>query len=168
MEFHRTARKPATVSIVPLIDILVTLLFFFIVTMKDYEKKKTREEVRISLPEAGGLKVATTKATRTTLSLDREGKAYLDGVEVVEGLLREFLVANLQERPGMKLALRVDEACPHGKFIEALGAASAAGYGRDDIVLPVKKSKVVAPAPEAPNMEVPNKEAPESNPENPE
>ncbi len=146
MEFHRTVRKPATVSIVPLIDILVTLLFFFIVTMKDYEKKKAKPEVQISLPESGGLTVRTTKATRATLTLDRDGKAYLEGVPVVEGYLKEYLISNLKERPGLKLALRVDEACPHGKFIEALGAASDAGYGRDDIVLPVRKSALVPPS----------------------
>lgn len=145
MEFHRTERKPATISIVPLIDILVTLLFFFIVTMKDYERRKVKPEVQINLPQAGALKIKATKATRTTLTLDREGKAYLEGVQVVDGLLKEYLISNLEERPGLKLALRVDEACPHGKFIEALGAASAAGYGQDDIVLPVKKSKVEPP-----------------------
>lgn len=142
MEFQRTARKPVTVSIVPLIDILVTLLFFFIVTMKDYEKKKAKTEVQITLPQAGALKVKTTKASRTTLSLDREGVAVLDGTPVVAGLLKEYLIANLNQNPGLKLALRVDEACPHGKFIEALSAASEAGYGQDDIVLPVRPSQV--------------------------
>ena len=146
MEFQRTARKPVTVSIVPLIDILVTLLFFFIVTMKDYEKKKARPEVRITLPEAGGLESTTTKVTRSTLTLDGEGQAYLDGTLVVEGLLKGYLVANLKERPGIKLALRVDENCPHGKFMEALGAASEAGYGQDQIVLPVRRSQI-GPAP---------------------
>ena len=63
----------------------------------------------------------------------------------IDGLLTEYLISNLKERPGLKLALRVDEACPHGKFIEALGAASEAGYGQDDIVLPVKSSKVESP-----------------------
>jgi biopolymer transport protein ExbD len=145
VEFHRTVRKPVTVSIVPLIDILVTLLFFFIVTMNDYEKKKAKSEVQITLPQSGGLKVLTTKVTRATLSLDREGKAYLEGLPVEDGFLKEYLISNLQERPGLKLAIRVDEACPHGKFIEALGAASEAGYGQDDIVLPVRSSKVVVP-----------------------
>lgn len=145
MEFHRTVRKPVTVSIVPLIDILVTLLFFFIVTMNDYEKKKAKSEVQITLPQSGGLKVLTTKVTRATLLLDREGKAYLEGLPVEDGFLKEYLISNLQERPGLKLAIRVDEACPHGKFIEALGAASEAGYGQDDIVLPVRSSKVVVP-----------------------
>ncbi|MGB0326919.1 MAG: ExbD/TolR family protein [Akkermansiaceae bacterium] len=145
MEFQRTERKPTTISIVPLIDILVTLLFFFIVTMKDYERRKTKSEVQINLPQAGALKVKATKVTRSTLTLDRDGRAFLEGVEVVDGLLTEYLISNLKERPGLKLALRVDEACPHGKFIEALGAASEAGYGQDDIVLPVKSSKVESP-----------------------
>ena len=81
MEFNRTARKPPTVSIVPLIDILVTLLFFFIVTMKDpddFEKKKLKPEIQVSLPSAHSMKVTTTKQTRSTLSLGKDGSAELN------------------------------------------------------------------------------------------
>ena len=142
MEFNRTARKPPTVSIVPLIDILVTLLFFFIVTMKDpddFEKKKLKPEIQVSLPSAHSMKVTTTKQTRSTLSLGKDGNAELDGTPVVPGLLKEYLIANLKERAGLKLALRVDKECPFEKILGAHSAAIDAGYSEKEIYYLVEK-----------------------------
>ena len=147
MEFHRTARKPATVSIVPLIDILVTLLFFFIVTMKDYEKKQPKPEMQIALPSAYDLEVKTTTEGRTTLSLDEEGNAEIDGLLVPDGLLKEFLVANLKERPGYKLALRADKNCPWEKIIYSHSAALEAGYAPTEIYYPVDKDGLIRQTP---------------------
>ena len=60
------------VPIVSLIDILVTLLFFLIVTMRNFEKKEAkipRPEIKVSLPTANSLKVETVTAQRTILSV---------------------------------------------------------------------------------------------------
>ena len=154
MEFHRTARKPATVSIVPLIDILVTLLFFFIVTMKDpkdFEKKTLKPEIQVSLPSAQSMKV-TTKETRSVLSLSKDGQADLDGTSVVPGLLKEYLIANLKERAGLKLALRVDKECPFQAILKAHSAAIEAGYSEKEIYYLVDRpqSESTQPSPENP------------------
>ncbi len=149
MEFHRTPRKPATVSIVPLIDILVTLLFFFIVTMKDpndFEEKKLKPEIQVSLPSAHSMKVTTTKQTRSTLSLGKDGQAELDGTPVVPGLLKEYLIANLKERAGLKLALRVDKDCPFQAILRAHSAAIDAGYSEKEIYYLVDKPQSETPS----------------------
>ncbi|MEN8774212.1 MAG: biopolymer transporter ExbD [Akkermansiaceae bacterium] len=155
MEFHRIARKPTTVSIVSLIDILVTLLFFFIVTMKDsddFEKKKLKPEIQVSLPSAHSMKVTTTKQTRSTLSLGKDGRAELDGTPVVQGLLKEYLIANLKERSGLKLALRVDKECPFEAILRAHSAAIDAGYSEKEIYYLVDKpqSGSIPPSSESP------------------
>jgi biopolymer transport protein ExbD len=142
VEFNRIARKPPTVSIVPLIDILVTLLFFFIVTMKDpddFEKKRLKPEIQVSLPSAHSMKVTTTKQTRSTLSLAKDGSAELDGTQVVPGLLKEYLIANLKERAGLKLALRVDKDCPFQSILKAHSAAIDAGYTEKEIYYLVER-----------------------------
>lgn len=133
MEFNRTIRKPVTVSIVPLIDILVTLLFFFIVTMNDLTEKTPRPEIQVSLPSAHSIAVKATDVTRSTLSLGKEGEAELDGLKIPDGLLKEYLVANLSERPGLKLALRVDKGCPWDAILSSHSAALDAGYSEKDI-----------------------------------
>lgn len=150
MEFYRPTRKPATVSIVSLIDILVTLLFFFIVTMKDpedYEKKKVKPEIQVSLPSAHGMKVTTTKESRSTLALSKDGQAELDGLPIPQGLLKEYLVANLEKRAGMKLALRVDKECPWDAILYSHSAALAAGYSEKEIYYSVEKPQLDSPQP---------------------
>lgn len=145
MEFHRTTRKPVTVSIVPLIDILVTLLFFFIVTMKDsedYEKKKSKPEIQVSLPSAHGMKVATTMESRSTLSISKEGLTELDGLPVPRGLLKEYLIANLEKRVGLKLAIRGDKGCPWEAILYSHSAALEAGYSEKEIYYSVDKPQL--------------------------
>ncbi|YCM45088.1 biopolymer transporter ExbD [Verrucomicrobiaceae bacterium 227] len=139
MEFYRPKQKPVTVPIVPLIDILVTLLFFFIVKLNDSTDKVQRPEIQVDLPSANSIKVQTVTISRSTLSLGADGSAELDGLKVTDGFLKEFLIGNLKKRPGMKLALRVDKGCPWAKVLEAHGAALDAGYRKEDIFYPVKK-----------------------------
>ncbi|MDB4615748.1 biopolymer transporter ExbD, partial [Akkermansiaceae bacterium] len=103
--------------IVPLIDILVTLLFFFIVTMNDMDTKVPTSEMKVSLPTANSLKVSTATAARSVLSLNEAGEAEIDGLPVVRGLLKETLIANRNLRKGLKLVLRADEGCPWGKIL---------------------------------------------------
>lgn len=150
MEFHRITRKPAAVSIVSLIDILVTLLFFFIATMKDaddYEKKKPKPEIQVSLPSAHGMQVSTTKESRSTLSIDKDGKTELDGLPVPQGLLKEYLIANLDKRAGLKLAIRGDKGCPWESILYSHSAALKAGYSEKDIYYSVDKPQLEAPQP---------------------
>ena len=139
MEFHRPPKKPVAVPIVPLIDILVTLLFFFIVTMREYEEPIPSPEMKVSLPTVNSLKVTTVTKARSVLSLNKEGTAEIDGLPIVEGLLKETLIANRDLRKGLKLVLRADEACPWGKILAAHSAAVQAGYGDDELIYRVKK-----------------------------
>lgn len=141
MQIYRPARKVVTVPIVPLIDILVTLLFFFIVTMNEMERKRPRPVMKVSLPTAKGQQVKTITTTRSVLSLGDGGKAELDGLAVPDGFLREYLVAAREQRPDLKLELRADEGCPWGKVLEAHGAAVAAGYPAGEIVNRVRREK---------------------------
>ena len=149
MEFNRTIRKPVTVSIVPLIDILVTLLFFFIVTTNDLPEKVPLPEIQVSLPSAHSLAVKSTDVARSTLSLGSDGSAELDGLPVPEGLLKEYLIANLEKRAGMKLALRVDKDCPFQAILFSHSAALDAGYDEKEIYYLVDKPQA-APTPAAP------------------
>lgn len=149
MEFHRPIRKPVSVSVVPLIDILVTLLFFFIVTMNDLTEKTPRPEIQVNLPSAHSIKVKSTDVTRSILSLGKDGSAELDGLKVTEGLLKEHLIANLKTRPGLKLALRVDKGCPFEAILYSHSAALDAGYAEKDIYYLVEKPQS-APSPSSP------------------
>ena len=105
----------------------------------DFEKKKLKPEIQVSLPSAHSMKVTTTKQTRSTLSLGKDGSADIDGTPVVSGLLKEYLIANLKERAGLKLALRVDRECPFEAILRAHSAAIDAGYSEKEIYYLVER-----------------------------
>ncbi|MGC6426714.1 MAG: ExbD/TolR family protein [Akkermansiaceae bacterium] len=140
MEFYRPTKKPVNVPIVALIDILVCLLFFLIVTQSKMDTKVPRSEMKVTLPTANSMKVNTVTVARTVLSLDPEGNAEIDGLNVIDGFLKETLIANRGQRPGLKLVLRADRDCPWGKILEAHSAAVQAGYGKDEVIYRVTKS----------------------------
>jgi len=129
------------VPIVPLIDILVSLLFFFIVAQRDKEDKQPRPVMKVNLPTANALKVQTISAARSVLSLNSEGAAEIDGLLVPEGFLKEYLVANREQRPNLKLEMRADEGCPWGAVLKAHGAAVQAGYDAREIVNRIRKEQ---------------------------
>ncbi len=105
----------------------------------DFEKKRLKPEIQVSLPSAHSMKVTTTKQTRSTLALAKDGSAELDGTQVVPGLLKEYLIANLKERAGLKLALRVDKDCPFQSILKAHSAAIDAGYTEKEIYYLVER-----------------------------
>ena len=139
MEFYRPVKKPLTVPIVPLIDILVTLLFFFIVTMNEMERKHPRPVMKVTLPTASSQKVKIITETRTVLSLDTKGAAEIDGLAVPSGFLKEYLRASREQQPNLKLEMRADEACPWGAVLKAHAAAIEAGYPASEIVNRVRR-----------------------------
>jgi biopolymer transport protein ExbD len=141
VQFYRPAKKAITIPIVPLIDILVTLLFFFILKQSDLTQKVPRPEMKVNLPTANSLKVKTVTAPRTVLSLSATGEAEIDGMKVIDGFLKETLVANREHKPELKLVLRADEGCPWGKILAAHSAAIQAGYGDKDVLYRVMKPK---------------------------
>lgn len=140
MKFHQLTKKPVNVPIVALIDILVCLLFFLIVTQSKMDTKVKRSEMKVNLPTANSLKVNTVTVARSVLSLNAKGESDIDGLAVIDGFLKETLVANREARPGLKLVLRADRGCPWGDILEAHSAAVQAGYGRDDVIYRVSKS----------------------------
>jgi len=107
--------------------------------MNEMERKRPRPVMKVTLPTANSQKVKTITVTRTVLSLDTKGVAEIDGLAVPEGFLTEYLQANREQRPGLKLEMRADEACPWGAVLNAHGAAIKAGYPANEIVNRVRR-----------------------------
>jgi len=135
MEFYRPKRKPVNVPIIPLIDILVTLLFFFIVSMAP----KQRRMLEVTLPAADTLKVKTVVEAISVLSVAEKGNTDLDGLQIPQGLLKEYLVANRSEGLGEKLEIRMDKNCTLETLLSIQSAVAAAGYQKGEIFHRVKR-----------------------------
>jgi hypothetical protein len=93
MRFHRHPRKRFEVQIIPMIDILLIMLVFFIVTTVF---KKPRDILRIELPTVREIPSDKVLAARSVIAVDALGNISLDSLAVPEGLLQ---AANSNSKP---------------------------------------------------------------------
>jgi biopolymer transport protein ExbD len=124
MRFYARAKRPLTINIVSLIDILTILLIFFIVTTTF---KKSEPEVQINLPES----TQGTEAERTNepviLYATKDQKIYLGEKEVsLADLTAEIKKLQSATRDAV-FALKADEDVPLGFFVKVLDASKEAG-----------------------------------------
>lgn len=125
MKFYTRKRRTPVVNIIPLIDILVILLIFFVTTSTF---KKRQPQLEINLPEA---KTATAAAAAKTepivLAVKTADQITLDDKPVTLAALAAALQAARQREPDRPVALQADTAAPFGVVVKVLDALKAAG-----------------------------------------
>lgn len=99
----RRQRKPY-VNIVPLVDVLTVLLFFFIVTMQFKQYKV----LNITMPE---IKTAGVNQVddQIIIAIDESGGIFYNGIAVTTKQLSESLVATNQVKADFSVLIMADE-----------------------------------------------------------
>ncbi|MDG1702038.1 MAG: biopolymer transporter ExbD [Opitutae bacterium] len=99
----RSQRKPY-INIIPLVDVLTVLLFFFIVTMQFKQFKV----LNITLPE---IKTAGINQIddQIVLMVDELGKIFYNGVSVSIEQLKESLIATSEMNSDLSVLIMADE-----------------------------------------------------------
>ncbi|MEI7908562.1 MAG: biopolymer transporter ExbD, partial [Verrucomicrobiota bacterium] len=105
MHFPRPVRSRSQVQIIPMIDVLIFLLIFLIIST---QFKKPRNVLRIELPTVREVPSDQVADLRSVISVDAEGRITLDTLNVPEGLLQSYLAAYQKQNPGRKLELEAD------------------------------------------------------------
>jgi biopolymer transport protein ExbD len=141
MQFPRKPRRAPTLNIIPLIDVLVVLLIFYIATTVF---KKTQRNISIVVPTSNKTTAAPDEAP-TTIFLTKEGKVYLDDTEVEPDKLGDLLKAKKDTKPDFKVALKEDEGATFGMTVKVMDAARDAG------ITDLQTYAAQAPAAGAPN-----------------
>ena len=99
----RSQRKPY-INIIPLVDVLTVLLFFFIVTMQFKQFKV----LNITLPE---IKTAGINQIedQIVLMIDELGETYYNGVPVSIEQMRESLITTSEVNSDLSVLIMADE-----------------------------------------------------------
>ena len=124
MNFGAQRKRSPLVNVTPLIDALILLLIFFMVssTFRDLPG------IPLDLPKA-----KTGEAARSAgveVQVDREGVIRLEGRIVGESQLEERLGAALDESESRDLFLRADQGVPYGKVVHVMDVARGARVHR--------------------------------------
>jgi biopolymer transport protein ExbD len=123
MHFSRKMRRSPLINIIPLIDILVVLLIFYIATTVF---KKSEPKINIVVPNS--THATTTKETAPSIIyVTADSKMFLDDVPVQPGDLGAMLKSKLAANPDYKVAMKADTKAPFGVITQVMDAAHTAG-----------------------------------------
>ncbi len=123
MKFAVRKRRAPSIIIVSLVDILVILLIFFVVSTTF---KTDQPEVQINLPESKTATNAPSELEHALVTVDESDEIKLDGRAIDIGEL-EKAVGDLPATRKSSLALQADRKASFGTIIKVMDALKLAG-----------------------------------------
>jgi biopolymer transport protein TolR len=121
----------SNINITPMVDIILVLLVIFMVTANFLK----RESVNINLPKVAASDPNVAQSMQ--ISLTRDGKLLMEGVESDESRMTSSLARETKYRPNMRVTLSADERLAYGKIARVMGLIRKSGVSR--IALSVKR-----------------------------
>lgn len=122
----RKRKQTPAVIIVALIDVLIVMLIFLLVTTSF----RQQPALRLALPESSqSPKTGANEDVPLVVSVDPQGNIRLgvDAVAVTGDRLKRELLQRASANPELRLAINADKAAPFGQIVVVMDAAKAAG-----------------------------------------
>ena len=109
------------INMTPLVDVMLVLLIIFIITVP-----VMKHAVNIDLPRASN-QAQTTKPDTLRLSVDAQGRYFMNDIPVADEALAPRLQAAAAQNPQPDLHIRGDKAVRYERVAQAMAAAQQAG-----------------------------------------
>ena len=109
------------INMTPLVDVMLVLLIIFIITVPVMQ-----HSVNIDLPRASN-EQQLSKPETVRLSIDAEGRFYVDDTKIADEDLLPRLRAAAAQNPQPDLHIRGDKAVRYERVAQAMAAAQQAG-----------------------------------------
>jgi biopolymer transport protein ExbD len=123
----RKHRRAPSVIIVSLIDVLLVVLIFLMVTTTF---KKMEPSLKLTLPQASEAKIGAVESDAFIILVSSNfPHFYLENLPVTENQLQKALTAAATQDSNLRVDIRADAAAPYGEVIKVINAAQAAGVG---------------------------------------
>ena len=119
------------ISLTPLIDVVFTLIIFFVVTTTFDE----RSAVQLDLPKASPDAVSVPKET-LTIAVDAQGRYFVGENEVLRrdaAALRQAISEVIGDDREQPVVLRADANTPHQSVVTALDVLGQLGFAKISI-----------------------------------
>jgi len=109
------------INTTPLVDVMLVLLIIFIITVP-----VMKQSVNLDLPRATS-EALKSKPETLRLSVDAEGRYFLNDTPIADGELVPRLKAAAAQNPQPALHLRGDKSVRYERVAQAMAAAQQAG-----------------------------------------
>lgn len=116
------------INVIPLIDVLLTLLMFFVLTSTFVQHSR----LQVTLPQAS-TRDRDMNAPALTIMIDRDGHFYVGSDEVLgEGIepLKQTIARNAGADRERQVTIRADAMTPHQDVVTAMDALGQLGFTR--------------------------------------
>ncbi len=114
----------AEINVTPLVDVMLVLLVIFMVTAP-----MMQQGVQVNLPKADTKTMAPAEES-VVVSVDKNGKVFIDKEEVPAGDLRKRLSVMFVTRAKKEVFLKADAGVPYGEVVRTMADIKGAGIER--------------------------------------
>lgn len=114
----------AEINVTPLVDVMLVLLVIFMVTAP-----MMQQGVQVNLPKAD-TKAMTPAEESVIVSVDKNGKVFIDKEEIPSGNLRKRLATMFVTRAKKEVFLKADAGVPYGEVVRTMADIKGAGIER--------------------------------------
>ncbi len=118
----RKRRHPPTIIIVSLIDVLIVVLIFLMVT----STFKQQPSVKLTLPESNQSRASGAAEGLLVVTIPKEGPIHLGTEPVTFDRLKEKFVEAARKNPETRVSIRGDTDAHWGQVIRVMDIAKAA------------------------------------------
>ncbi len=124
MESYRKRRKKlmSEINVVPYIDVMLVLLVIFMITAP-----LLSQGVKVDLPQAAARPVDSQDNETLVVTVDRDGKYFLDDRRISADELSRKVEKILSLRPQTPVLIRGDRQSNYGEVVKAMTLLQAAG-----------------------------------------
>jgi biopolymer transport protein TolR len=124
MEPYRKRRKKlmSEINVVPYIDVMLVLLVIFMITAP-----LLSQGVKVDLPRAAAQPVDSQDRETLVVTVDREGRYFLDDRRITSEELTRKVAAILKARPQTPVLIRGDRQSNYGEVVRAMTLLQSAG-----------------------------------------
>ena len=114
----------AEINVTPLVDVMLVLLVIFMVTAP-----MMQQGVQVNLPKADTKAMAPPEES-VVVSVDKNGKVFIDKEEVQAGDVRSRLSTLFASRTKKEVFLKADAGVPYGEVVRTMADIKGAGIER--------------------------------------
>jgi len=114
----------AEINVTPLVDVMLVLLVIFMVTAP-----MMQQGVQVNLPKAD-TKAMTPAEETVVVTVDKNGKVFINKDEVPAAALRSRLSDMFAARAKKEIFLKADAGVPYGEVVKAMAEIKGAGIER--------------------------------------
>ena len=120
---HRRRKKlMSEINVVPYIDVMLVLLVIFMITTP-----LLTQGVKVDLPQAASRPVEVQDRETLVVTVDREGRYFLDDKRIGADELGKKVAAILKLRPQTPVMVRGDRSANYGEVVKVMTLLQGAG-----------------------------------------